>query len=616
MARAKRWTVPFMSLNGTSCRVDIYDEDWTGSVTTLTGAANAFEYEEDDDEDLLNGVLRYRTGYLRIVEETYGALDNLYPATNTDRYIEFYYGTNLDFVGFIMAQDFESEWAPGPRVIDLSVVSPLGHAGGIDIDWQDFLIDNTPSWRNLRYFIRKAFEALNGTYAGFYFPKMHSTEYNRFVMDELYLNTLTVVPFAGKYKKESSSLEGIYDAKTVGDLLTMICTGFGLILHDGIDYPVFQRVDWQGDYIQCGLLDQSAYTTEQGVTDMTSIAEVASAEGRKSVIQPMSKIEVTYDGDDGIPYMTMNRCHGSAKGSALSGWNICSNSPNIGDFSSGWNTDIYLNPAGLIEEGKIALAAVGKESLSEMILYRAATSWSGAKYLGSYTFFEWIGKSGRLQFKFKFGMSIDHLDNEPYQNVCPGIGVGIYHGSTQLVYSTFNNGSVDCELGFTYNYNGIPQPLRVLFYSTYHGNLWICSIGDVKIAPFETANDLYLERNYEPVEYKIEGSPSFTDGSLTRGFGLEAPTTNRLRYNGSITESGTITVQIKDNDPRYPYLTQKQNRLQIDVKTAAYQALPPWYMNRQTLWASNKKWRCIARSFRPWDDICHLTFHHSTIFDY
>ena len=62
MARVKRWTVPFMSFNGTSCHVDIFDEDWTGSVTTLIGAANPFEYEEDNDEDLLNGVLRYRSG--------------------------------------------------------------------------------------------------------------------------------------------------------------------------------------------------------------------------------------------------------------------------------------------------------------------------------------------------------------------------------------------------------------------------------------------------------------------------------------------------------------------------------------------------------------------------
>ena len=42
MARGKRWTVPFVSLSGIECRVDIYDEGWTGEVTTLQGAASPF----------------------------------------------------------------------------------------------------------------------------------------------------------------------------------------------------------------------------------------------------------------------------------------------------------------------------------------------------------------------------------------------------------------------------------------------------------------------------------------------------------------------------------------------------------------------------------------------
>ena len=196
MARVKRWTVPFMSFNGTSCHVDIFDEDWNGSVTTLIGAANPFEYEEDNDEDLLNGVLRYRSGYLRIVEETYGDLDALYPATNTDRYIEFYYGENLDFVGFIMAQEFDNDWVSGPRIIELPVISPLGLAAGTTLDWTQFVATgNVPSWFSIRMMINRALTALNAAYAGFYFPKYTSAESYSVVADALYLNTLTVVPF-------------------------------------------------------------------------------------------------------------------------------------------------------------------------------------------------------------------------------------------------------------------------------------------------------------------------------------------------------------------------------------------------------------------------------------
>ena len=73
MALGKRWSLTFKSLNNVECNVYIYDEGWTGAVTALIGADEPFFYQEDDDESLLT-VLRYRTGYLRVVENSYNAL--------------------------------------------------------------------------------------------------------------------------------------------------------------------------------------------------------------------------------------------------------------------------------------------------------------------------------------------------------------------------------------------------------------------------------------------------------------------------------------------------------------------------------------------------------------
>jgi hypothetical protein len=124
MARAIRWQVPFISLNGTQCRVDIYQEDWEGGITILSEtnanapavpAADPFVYEENDSEDTLSDVIRYRTGYLTLIEKEYGGMNDIFPAVNTDRYIEFYYGETLDFTGYIQAQSFENDWSPGPR---------------------------------------------------------------------------------------------------------------------------------------------------------------------------------------------------------------------------------------------------------------------------------------------------------------------------------------------------------------------------------------------------------------------------------------------------------------------------------------------------------------------
>ena len=71
MARNIRWYVPFKSLVGVSCRVNIYDNDWPSYIDPmrLTGAANPFYFEEGNNSDILNDVIRYRTGYIQFVND-------------------------------------------------------------------------------------------------------------------------------------------------------------------------------------------------------------------------------------------------------------------------------------------------------------------------------------------------------------------------------------------------------------------------------------------------------------------------------------------------------------------------------------------------------------------
>ena len=47
MARNIRWFVSFKAFDGTSCRVNIYDNDWPAdTIISVAGAANPFVFEE------------------------------------------------------------------------------------------------------------------------------------------------------------------------------------------------------------------------------------------------------------------------------------------------------------------------------------------------------------------------------------------------------------------------------------------------------------------------------------------------------------------------------------------------------------------------------------------
>lgn len=633
----KKWTVPFKSLNGTSCRVDIYARDYTGdTVTELSlsntnapgcAAANPFEYSEDNDADLLN-VIRYRTGYLRLVEYEYGGLADIYPSVNTDRYIEFYYGDTLDFTGYIMAHDFDNDWVAGPREIDLPICSPLGLASGTYFDWNDY---TPPRWVTFHSLILKAFTLLNGGYTGYYFPQyMPSSTSQDNVVKALYVNSLTFCPFGDDYNKESSDLTGIYAPKSVEDALRMICTTFGLIMHDCPGTPVFQRMDYQDTYTLIGTdSSHSAYTPI--VTDITAVAEIDSKDNKESLVLPLSKIEVTFDGETDVPGMTMNRCRGYQRGCNLPDKEFCTNSPNISDFGGTLETQVGIDSDGLIPNNTVCLGAFGGGSLSEMIIFRPSLNdWGTGYFIGSYTFNEWNGEGMRLRFRHQYGTSIENLNNPDdsyfgyYTIAVRLVTHGYYYNQTSgwqqigssLIYSaSWNDEKSDLELSFLDFRKATPQPLTVEFYAAY-GNLsaWIHTITSVQLVNGESATAQYLQGTKDPNKYTVNGSPSNEEGSVTAGYDIYAKTTNRIRFSDTDID-GSAEVDVVNNRPTYPYLLQAQDRLELDM-TMTPQTPATLYLNRLTVWNSTNKWRVVARSFEAWNDLHTLTLHHSPIFDY
>lgn len=608
----------FVSLNGTNCRVDIYKRGYEGSeVVTLVGAANPFEYEEEDSEDTLNSVIRYRTGYLRIIEDNYGDLDELYPLLNTDRYIEFYYGESLDFNGFIQAQEFENPWAPGPREVELPVISPLGLAAHTTIDWTQY---NPPRWMSIGSMINNMLAALDGGYEGYYFPTIITIGYP--LTSYSYICSLTFCPWGNGFDKNTDNPNGIYDPKTVEDALTNVCTWMGLILHDVPGYVIFQRLDYNGQYTKRRDTDNPYYLPE--VTDMTLVSSVASGSNNASKVMPLSKIEVKFAGDIDIPTVNFSRCRGYARGCALEGHVFCTNRPVIDDFTGDYTVYAGVNSDGQIAKGEICLGAFGSGGLQEMIMYRPASDWaSTGKKIATYTFYEWNGIAARLFFTFRYGEDLKHLNNPGQHRVAVVIRTGryYYHGQARTWdreasggWAGWANGEEYCELGFIVNHDLTTEPLTIEFYAgSNNSDEYIYTISNIGLKLWSNASDQYLNRNFYNVDFDIEGTPSIVDGSVERGYSTRCYSLNRIRVNERYI-TGATWNEIVEAEPNYPYLLQAQDRLQVSVKMPR-QDYTRIYLDRLILWGTSAKWRTIAMGFRPWDDTYKLTLHHSTTFD-
>lgn len=183
MARQIRWRVQFKSLNETGCLVNIYDDGYTSSadttktgadvpfavetgVTELTGAADPFFYEEDDNKDILTTV-RGKTGYLRLIESTTGALNDVAAEDFTSRYIEVFYGTRLVFQGYIQPKSYANRLDCYNDVREFPVVSPLGLLEDIMFPTYD-----PPVTKNMKEWFEIVFSQLGVTYNNIYMPNV------------------------------------------------------------------------------------------------------------------------------------------------------------------------------------------------------------------------------------------------------------------------------------------------------------------------------------------------------------------------------------------------------------------------------------------------------------
>ena len=276
MARQIKWRLQFKSLNNTGCLVNIYEDGYTGSsadttktgadvpfavetgVTELTGADVPFEYEEDDSSDLLE-FIRIKTGYLRVVESEFGALNSLMPTSIQHHFVEAFYGSDRVFTGFMQCQEFDSPWVAAPRVLEFPVVSPLGLLEAIN-----FSVPDTHELVTLGTLMHEVMCGLNPSasstssspdsdYAAVITPSLS----NNYEPWNFIINSTVIVPFNPdfqhydwyqEYGDPTVYPKDLWLPETYKFFIEGLCKCFGWMVHDTPDGIVFSKYDYVGNY--------------------------------------------------------------------------------------------------------------------------------------------------------------------------------------------------------------------------------------------------------------------------------------------------------------------------------------------------------------------------------
>lgn len=609
----KLWTIPFISLNGTSCRVDIYKRGYTGDVVlTMNGAANPFYFEEDDSDDLLNGVLRYRTGYIRIIEEgTFNFLSDIYPTAAFDRYVEVYYGATLVFNGFIQVQDFSSELVPVPRVLELPVISPMG-------------LFEKQSFSNLLYMPPTSVSLgdvlnvmlANSTYSYVYLPKSYG--YPNTVSLGMSISSLVVTPWNDDYhhSMNTAPMQKVMNGVTYDYIINAICKAFGWICHDTPDALIFTAFDYEGEYCYypVGHIAESGYRQDANIpataTDLTTYYSLADDDANETTLQPETGIEISYDGDDvtGDHPLSFQRTYVPSENGVVI---IPSFIPDMDAFPN--HAEIFslcnLTPVPSLLEFSSALNTLTFDANDKINIGQGCCAWNGKEGImislsGSYN-------SGHELFRLRFyiqkrtgqkyGFSYDMIGKK---NGALG-GLAMYESDVDDYYiyktiDTSNNDYIEVTFKYRWDTGDHPQlPAQTLIF-----------ISNIKLSIFEDGKP-YAEYRYMPV----------TDSDVVGPDGFVADLQTGT-MNPAISSSITMPISLyRLNDhllgasvrqarvTTYQYLFNTRKQMVSKFRYASALTFP----HVRLFTYLNKKWRIIAQRFNPWNDEYELTMQHSSI---
>lgn len=339
MARAIKYRLQFKSLLGHGCLVNVWVEGATSSavttktgadvpfdvetgVTELLGSDTPFEWQEDNSEDMLS-LIRTKTGYLRVIEQTFGELDGLMPTSKTSHYVEAYYDSKKMFVGYLQPQMFTNQWSGGPQEREFPITSPLGLLDSFTFRPPTVGNTNTPDTPKmvtLGSLLKEVIDGLNAGYTNVIYPQVsgEGSGLSNWSPWDFRLYTLAVAPVDKSVPVNdfgsTTTPPVIYKPKSYEYLIDGICKCFGWMVHD--DGTNLTFIDVNQDNMRKITTSQLA-TLSGSVTTSTRYGRAkywseyltdVDDDSSLILVRPYSKITVSVPDEQNTPSMDVSNC--------------------------------------------------------------------------------------------------------------------------------------------------------------------------------------------------------------------------------------------------------------------------------------------------------------------
>lgn len=592
------WTARFKSFNEIDCSIEI-----NGGGTEVTASATPIIFDEGDSDDLLD-VVRFKTGYINLMETYDGELDDIYPETNTSRKVMVRYGTDVVFVGFIQAQSFENKWEGSIREMQFPIISPLGLLESMTLPTY-----NPPRAVTLASLLADVVDALNNLGA----------EYNYIVWPQMSVllsetvSSLVFCPFNSDHDPTSVS-PPLFAPRTCLEFIEGLCNAFGWMVHDNSLEIVFTKFDHTGSYLRCA--KENIRTLTQVSTDsfsgqseflLESFFKYADDDGKISTVMPVEEVEIEYDGEyvknsnlnfDHLTYHSYTR-----DGNQLVAW-LSSGTPELTGQKLNFN-NMFTN-GKLSYEGCNACSFGNPSHQEEGILVNLPNSTIHDTELFTVKFYERpTGNGFQIKYNTRWSDIILNLGNEDISHKKLGIRVKIgnqyYQGGGE--WSTNRGGVYSYGSEEHYWVDGITNapegfPVEVSFYETQPigtNPVQLIAVTNIRLEELPEVFSDYRVVKRETDTIRIANGNG--QGKAT----VSMPITCYRKNNSQI---GTSIVSNRFTE--YTYLLKSREQLTIKMKRQSSLASVSSRIYQSYVKYNDKKWRTISISQNIREDECTI----------
>lgn len=225
-----RYQVKFKSFQGKDCIVDIYTNISDTDVTQLTPSDTPFSMEETNDNNLMTR-LRYQTGYLQVIENSWNELRDI----NNDFRVDMTYDGVLYFHGWVNYSNISEDVGSFPHVKKIPIISMLGRLKDIPypIDYLGGFQATVPLVNIISHLLTDG--GWHSWIASGTFPGTLNVAYLEYLNHDFSIN---INSFTGS----------LWQTKTYGEILEAYCNLYDQVLHDAASILIFQQISHEGRY--------------------------------------------------------------------------------------------------------------------------------------------------------------------------------------------------------------------------------------------------------------------------------------------------------------------------------------------------------------------------------